>query len=56
MLIFVAYWILALPLGYVLAFPLNMKANGIWIGLFTGLTLTASAMVIRFHRLSNRVL
>lgn len=54
LLIFVAYWIIALPMGYVLAFPLNLKANGIWIGLFTGLTLTASAMVVRFHRLSKR--
>jgi MATE family multidrug resistance protein len=56
MLIFVAYWIIALPVGYLLAFPLNLKANGIWIGLFIGLTLTATAMVIRFHRLSKRVL
>ncbi len=56
MLIFIAYWIIALPLGYVLAFPLNMQANGIWIGLFIGLTLTAGAMVVRFHRLSKREL
>jgi len=56
LLIFVAYWVIALPLGYVLAFPLGMQANGIWIGLFIGLTLTASAMVARFHRLSKRPL
>ena len=54
MLIFVAYWVIALPLGYGLAFPLKMGANGIWIGLFTGLTLTATAMVIRFYRLSKK--
>ena len=54
LLIFVAYWVIALPLGYWLAFPLQMGANGIWIGLLLGLTLTATAMVVRFHRLSKR--
>jgi multidrug resistance protein, MATE family len=53
-LIFVAYWVIALPLGYCLAFPLQMGANGIWIGLFLGLTLTAGAMVVRFHKLSRK--
>jgi multidrug resistance protein, MATE family len=54
LLIFVAYWLIALPLGYWLAFPMKMGANGIWIGLFLGLTLTATAMVVRFNRLSKR--
>lgn len=53
LLIFIAYWVIALPLGYWLAFPLNMGANGIWIGLSIGLTLTATAMVVRFNRLSK---
>jgi len=53
-LTFVAYWILALPLGYWLAFPLQLGPFGIWIGLLIGLTLTASAMVVRFNRLSKR--
>lgn len=53
-LIFISYWVIALPLGYWLAFPLKMGANGIWIGLFLGLTLTATAMVIRFNRLSRK--
>lgn len=56
LLIFVAYWVIALPLGYLLAFPLQMKANGIWIGLFIGLTITAGAMVVRFYKLSSRKL
>jgi len=54
LLIFVAYWVIALPLGYWFAFPLKMGANGIWIGLFLGLTLTAGAMVVRFNRLSRK--
>ncbi|MCC6836493.1 MAG: MATE family efflux transporter [Cytophagales bacterium] len=56
LLIFVAYWIIALPLGYVLAFVFDWAAIGIWIGLLIGLTITASAMVIRFNRLSHTML
>jgi multidrug resistance protein, MATE family len=51
-LIFVAYWIIGLPLGYWLGFELNYGANGIWIGLLVGLTITALAMVWRFNSLS----
>jgi len=53
LLIFVAYWVIALPLGYWFAFPLAMGPMGIWIGLSLGLTLTAAAMVVRFERLSR---
>jgi MATE family multidrug resistance protein len=56
LLIFVAYWVLALPIGYLLAFPLGYGATGIWLGLLLGLTLTAGAMVWRFNRLSHRPL
>ncbi len=55
MLIFVAYWVIALPLGYWFAFPLKMGADGIWVGLLIGLTLTAGAMVVRFNKLANKV-
>lgn len=53
LLILVAYWVIALPLGYTLAFPFSFGASGIWLGLFIGLTLTATAMVVRFRRLSR---
>ena len=55
LLIFVAYWIIALPLGYWLSFSLGYGANGIWIGLLTGLTLTATAMIVRFNILSSKL-
>ena len=55
LLIFVAYWIIALPLGYWLAFPLNFGANGIWIGLLIGLTVTATLMIARFNVLSRKI-
>src|SRR5688572_7999817 len=49
--IFVAYWIIGLPLGYWLAFKTDYGAQGIWLGLFIGLTLTALAMFARFQAL-----
>ncbi len=54
LLIFIAYWIIALPLGYWLAFPMGYGANGIWVGLLVGLSLTAMAMIVRFNVLSKR--
>jgi MATE family multidrug resistance protein len=56
LLIFIAYWIIALPVGYVFAFPLGFGALGIWSGLLLGLTLTATAMVWRFHHLSRKMM
>lgn len=55
LLIFVAYWIIALPLGYWLAFHLQLGPKGIWYGLLIGLTVTALAMVFRFQLLSKKV-
>jgi multidrug resistance protein, MATE family len=52
-LIFIAYWIIGLPLGYWLGFKMGYGANGIWIGLLIGLTVTAFAMVWRFNVLSR---
>jgi MATE family multidrug resistance protein len=52
LLIFCAYWVISLPMGWLLAFKFNMGAEGIWIGLLSGLTLTAFAMVLRFNYLS----
>lgn len=45
-----AYWAVALPLGYFLGFKLNMGAVGIWIGLLTGLTLVAGLLLWRFRQ------
>jgi MATE family, multidrug efflux pump len=49
--IFIAYWIIGLPLGYWLTFTMDYGAVGIWLGLLTGLTLTAVAMFVRFRKL-----
>ncbi|MCA8831020.1 MATE family efflux transporter [Hymenobacter pini] len=44
-----AYWAVALPLGYVLGFRLGWGAPGIWAGLLLGLTLVAGVLLVRFR-------
>lgn len=44
-----AYWIIAVPMGYLLAFPAQQGALGIWFGLATGLGAAAIALTWRFH-------
>jgi multidrug resistance protein, MATE family len=44
---FVAYWVLALPVCYLAAFPGGLGAPGIWMGFVTGLGVTALAMGAR---------
>ena len=45
---FVAYWVVALPLGYVLGFVFDLKSIGIWIGLLAGLTISAMLLYFRY--------
>ncbi len=51
----IAYWLIGIPVGYVLSFPLHMGPAGIWIGFVTGLT--ASSLLLNFRFLNkSRVL
>ena len=52
---FIAYWVIALPLGYYLGFKLGWGANGIWIGLSVGLTLAAVVLMVRFNRMTRKL-
>jgi multidrug resistance protein, MATE family len=45
-----AYWIIGIPSGYVLAFTFGLGASGIWIGLILGLSASAILLNIRFFR------
>jgi multidrug resistance protein, MATE family len=45
---FVAYWVVALPLGYLLGFPLGFGVQGVWIGLSVGLIVSATMLTLRF--------
>jgi MATE family multidrug resistance protein len=50
-----AYWFISLPLGYLLAFHLNMDAIGIWYGLLAGLTVSAILLTARFYYLIKKM-
>lgn len=50
-----AYWIVALPMGYWLAFGLDWGPQGIWIGLLAGLSVAAILLFIRFQRSSKKL-
>jgi MATE family multidrug resistance protein len=47
---FVAYWIIGIPVGYVLGFRLGWGVVGIWIGLCSGLIIIGSALVTTWQR------
>jgi MATE family multidrug resistance protein len=51
---FVAYWVVALPLGYALGVRGPLGAVGMWIGIASGLALAAVALSARFARLTRR--
>lgn len=51
-----AYWILALPIGYLLGIYLELGAMGIWIGLLVGLTTTAVLLIYRFRQISLKII
>ena len=46
----VAYWIIGIPMGYLLAFNFKMGAAGIWIGLVIGLTISSILLNFRFFK------
>jgi MATE family multidrug resistance protein len=48
-----AYWVIALPLGAVLGFPLGYGAEGVWWALAVGLLVAAVVLVGRFHAMQG---
>ena len=53
---FVAYWIISLPIAYVLAFNFNLGVDGVWIGLLIGLTVSAILLTFRFNHKSKQII
>jgi multidrug resistance protein, MATE family len=47
---FVAYWLIGLPVGYLLCFKLGWGAVGVWIGLCGGLMMIGSALLLTWQR------
>jgi MATE family multidrug resistance protein len=52
---FVAYWVLDLPIGYLLGFVFKYGIVGVWIGLFLGLTASALMLTLRFNKKSRQI-
>lgn len=50
-----AYWVIGLPLGYLLAFIFGMHVQGIWLGLLAGLTVSAFMLTYRFYTLTAKL-
>src|SRR5262249_31937721 len=44
---FVAYWIISIPAGWLLTFPLSFGVRGMWWGITLGLTISAWALGAR---------
>lgn len=53
---FIAYWLLALPIGYLLGFTFGYGIVGVWIGLFLGLTTSALLLTLRFNLKSKHII
>jgi MATE family multidrug resistance protein len=50
---FTAYWIIGLPIAYLLGFVFHLGVQGVWIGLLTGLTASAVMLTLRFNKQSK---
>ncbi|MCG9880389.1 MAG: MATE family efflux transporter [Bacteroidia bacterium] len=48
-----AYWVIGIPLGYVLCFHFNFSLYGVWIALLIGLSVSAWLLSTRFLKESN---
>ncbi len=53
---FIAYWVISLPIGYVLGFYFNYGVEGVWIGLLLGLTCSAIMLTLRFNFRSKQII
>ncbi|WP_448519758.1 MATE family efflux transporter [Rhodoflexus sp.] len=51
----IAYWVLGLPIGYVLGFYFNMGVDGVWLGLALALTFAAVFLSFRFFNKGKRI-
>ena len=47
-----SYWGVGMPIGWLLAFHLGLRAPGMWIGLTAGLSCAACLLLMRFLRLT----
>jgi MATE family multidrug resistance protein len=51
----VSYWVVGMPVSYVLGFTLGLGAVGVWLGLVAGLAFAAILLMWRFWSRSVRI-
>jgi MATE family multidrug resistance protein len=51
----IAYWVIGIPIGYYMAFYMDLGLYGIWYGLSIGLTFSAVLLTIRFVKEVKRL-
>ncbi|HTD98908.1 MAG TPA: MATE family efflux transporter [Mucilaginibacter sp.] len=51
---FIAYWVIGLPVGYLLGIHFNLGAVGVWYGLVLGLLTASGLLFIRFQLISRK--
>lgn len=51
---FIAYWVIGLPVGYLLGIRFNMGVYGVWYGLVLGLMASSLMLFVRFQFISRK--
>jgi len=52
----IAYWVMGLPAGYLLAFTFKMGIYGVWYGLLISLTASGLFMMLRFNSKTRKTI
>ena len=50
----IAYWIIGLPVGYILGITFRLGPTGIWLGLTLGLAVAAGLLYLRFRHITRK--
>lgn len=53
-LTFLSYWVIGLPVGYLLGITLKIGVIGVWFGLVAGLASASFMLFMRFQKISKR--
>lgn len=51
----VAYWVVAIPMCYILTFTFELGGVGVWYGYLIGLSITAITLFYRFQRMRKKL-
>jgi MATE family multidrug resistance protein len=52
---FIAYWIIEIPVAYILGFVFHIGVIGVWLGFLTGLFFSAFMLTLRFNKKSRQL-